>query len=186
MANHILSLELPDTLNLCILPILDTSIYSTSNTIDCPLLEITVPGFNYPVQITTPDISPGFYQPFNACDLGLQSTNCGSKNSKLPDGIYIIKYSVSPNDIVYVEYNHLRITCALNKIQGIYCELDLGACDPPEKIKAKLEQVRLIQQYLKAAKAYVEFCHQPAKGMDLYRYALKLIDKMNCSSCTTC
>lgn len=186
MANHLLSLEVPETLNVCVLPIMDTSQYSSSNTIDCPLLQVTVPGYTHPVQITSPTIGPGFYQAFNACDLGVQTSNCGSKNTALPDGIYIIKYSVSPNDIVYVEYNHLRITCALNKVQAVYCSLDLGACEPPEKLKQKLEQIRLIQQYLKAAKAYVEFCHHPSKGMDLYRYAVKLLDKMDCSACKTC
>lgn len=186
MANHILSLEVPDTLNACVLPIMDTSTYSASNTIDCPLLEITPPGFTTPTQITTPNINAGFYQAFNACALGIQTVNCGSKNMALPDGIYIIKYSVSPNDLVYVEYNHLRITCALNKVQAVYCSLDLGTCDPPDKIKSILEQVRLIQSYLKAAKSYVELCHHPSKGIELYRYAVKLLDKLDCSACKTC
>jgi hypothetical protein len=186
MAQHQLSLEVPDTLNVTVLPIMDTSTYSSLVPLSCPLLEITAPGFVYPAQITDPQISTGFYQAFNGCDLGLQNTNCGTSNISLPDGIYVIKYSVSPNELVYVEYNHLRITCALNKVQGIYCDIDLGACDPPTKIKDKLEKVRLIQQYLKAAKAYVEYCHQPSKGMDLYNYAVKLIDKMNCSTCKPC
>ncbi len=186
MANHLLSLEVPETLNTCVLPIFDTSTYSASNTIDCPLLEITPPGYNSPKQITSPTIAPGFYQAFNACSLGIQTANCGSKNMALPDGIYIIKYSVSPNDIVYVEYNHLRMTCALNKVQAVYCSLDLGACEPSDKISAQLEQIRMIQSYLKAAKSYVEFCHEPGKGMDLYRYAVKLLDKMDCSACKTC
>ena len=187
MAQHVLSLESPDTLNKCILRVVDTSIYNTQVSPQCPLLQITLPGFNLPVQFTDSVIAPGFSLNLTACDLELQTNNCGTSYNDLPDGIYIIKYSVSPAEFVYVEYNHLRITCALNKIQSIYCDLDLAACDPPQKIKEKLNQVRLIQQYLSAAKAQVEFCHQPAKGMELYRYALSLLNKLDCSkSCSTC
>jgi hypothetical protein len=186
MAQHVLSLEAPDTLNKCILRVVDTSIYNPLSQPTCPLLQITLPGFRIPVQFTDTVIAPGFNLNLTACDLELQTTNCGTSYTDLPDGIYIIKYSVSPNDIVYVEYNHLRITCALNKIQAIYCDLDLGTCDPPEKVKALLNEICLIQQYLSAAKAYVEYCHQPSKGMDLYRYALKLLSKITCSSCSTC
>jgi hypothetical protein len=186
MAQHKLSLEVPDTLNKEILRVIDTSVYNPNNPPFCPLLQITLPGWTQPVQFTDTTIAPGFSLNLTACDLGLQTTNCGTSYNSLPDGIYIIKYSVSPNEFVFVEYNHLRITCALNKIQAIYCDLDLAACAPPTKTQSKLEQIRLAQQYLNAAKAQVEYCHQPSKGMELYRYAMKLIMKLDCSSCSTC
>lgn len=186
MAQNVLSLEAPDTLNKCILRVIDTSIYNPTKAPACPLLQITLPGFNVPVQFDETKIQPGFMLNLTACDLELQTVNCGTTYNSLPDGIYILKYAVSPHEFVFVEYNHLRITCALNKIQGIYCDLDLGTCDPPESIKQKLNQIRLIQQYLNAAKAYVEYCHQPTKGMQLYRYAVKLLDKFTCTSCGTC
>lgn len=186
MAQHVLSLEAPDTLNKCILRLVDTSIYNTLIAPTCPRLFVTLPGFTQPVVFSDPQIGPGFMLNLTACDLEVQTAGCGTTYDPLPDGIYILKYSVSPNDLVYVEYNHLRITCALNKIQSIYCELDLGACDPPAKLKEKLEQIRLIQQYLKAAKALVETCHNPSKGMELYNYAVKMLGKFTCSSCSTC
>lgn len=183
MANHVLSLEVPDTLNKCILRVIDTSIYNPLTTPTCQLLQVTLPGFNEPVNFDDSVIQPGFSLNLTACDLGLQKNQCGTVYNDLQDGLYIIKYSVSPNALVFVEYNHLRITCALNNVQAIYCELDLSDCDPPEKVKQRLNQIRLIQQYLYAAKAQVEYCHQPTKGMDLYRYAVKLISKMECRSC---
>lgn len=183
MANHILSLEVPDTLNGCILRIADTSIYSPLMPVTCQLLEVTVPGFNIPVQFTAPVIVPGFNLNLTACDLQIQTTNCGTIFNDLPDGIYIIKYSVSPNDIIYVEYNHLRITKALKRYQSILCDLDIADCDPPEIVKAKMRQLSLIRMYLDAAKAKVEFCHEPVKGMELYRYAVKLLGKIECRSC---
>ncbi len=190
MAAHSLSLEAPDTMNSCVLRVVDTSSYMTGVTVKCPWLYITLPGFTQPViftENTTPAITPGFIFNFTACQLGIQTVNCGTSFSNLSDGIYILKYSVSPNDQVFVEYNHLRITCALKTYQAILCEIDLGTCDPPASVKAKLEKLRLAKMYLDAAKAQVEVCHHPDKGMELYKYAVKLLNKLSCStSCSTC
>lgn len=183
MAQHILSLEVPDTMNLGILRIVDTSVYNTLLPINCPLLEVTLPGFAYTNQFTNPVIGPNFIVNLTACDLGIQSQQCGTTLGDLPDGIYIIKYSVSPNEIVYVEYNHLRMTKALTKYQTLLCELELGTCDPPVAIKDKLNMLRMINMYLQAAKAKVETCHNPEKGMQLFNYANKLMDKMHCKTC---
>ena len=180
MANHILSLEVPTVMNPCILKIFDTSVYSNLLPVTCPTLNITVPGFGYSIQL---DTTQDFVDTITACDLQLQTTDCGTVNVDIPDGIYIIKYSVSPNEIVYVEYNHLRITQALNKYYNVLCDVDANACDPPLKIKQRLEELRLIYMYLQAAKGKVEFCHEPQKGMSLYNYALKLLNKMTCTNC---
>jgi len=189
VANHVFFLELHKIMNECILKILDTSVYQTANPaipIICPTLNITVPGFGYSNQIEgttmTNFVNTGHIT-LTACDLQLQNTNCGTQYYNIPDGIYIIKYSVSPNDTVYVEYNHLRISHALNKYYNILCDVDAAACDPPFKIKQKLEELRLIFMYLQAAKSKVEFCLEPQKGMSLYNYALKLLNKLECKNC---
>jgi hypothetical protein len=168
----------------------DTSVYNQDIPIKCPTLLITVPGFTYSVQYTDiagsghyVTINPGFIINLTACDLEIQTLNCGTIYNDLPDGIYAIKYSVSPNEYVFVEYNHLRITKALYKYQALLCDLDLAACDPLTSVKDKLNQLRLIRMYLEAAKSQVEFCHHAQKGMELYNYAVKLLDKMDCSTC---
>jgi hypothetical protein len=183
MAKHTLSLEVLDTLNEAILRIVDTSIYDTIVPVDCPVLSITVPGFSYSTEFDSTIITPGFSKNFTACDLGLQTTDCGTKFSRLPDGIYIIKYSVSPNDIVYVEYNYLKVSGLMNIYQRILCELDVSACEPLTEVANKLELLRKIKMYIEAAKAKVEICLEPSKGMELYGYAKKLLSKFNCSSC---
>jgi hypothetical protein len=180
MANHILSLEVPTVFNTCILSILDTSVYSTLIPVTCPTLNVTVPGFNYSTQLT---IVPGANTILTACDLQLQTQNCATSLNDLPDGIYVIKYSVSPNDLVFVTYNHLRISKALNIYNNILCKLDLAACEPPANIKRKLEVLKMAKMYLDAAKAKVEFCHEPNHGMSLYNYALKIMRKIECKSC---
>ena len=84
-------------------------------------------------------VSPNFNETITACDLNLQTENCGISYTDIPDGIYIIKYSVEPSDIVFVEYNHLRITKALNRYNNILCRVDVADCDPPFRIKEKLD-----------------------------------------------
>lgn len=181
MAKHVLSLEAPDTLVKCILKLTDSSVYNPQAPVTCPRLQVTVPGFNVAVDI--PNVQPGFILNLTACDLEIQNKNCGTEYFDLPDGIYILKYSVSPNDIVYVEYNHLRITSVLNRIREVYCRLDIPSCLPPEKIAKRLEEIRMIREYFYAAKAKVEVCHEPKTGMDIYNYAKKLLDKIDCKNC---
>lgn len=198
MAQHVLSLEVPDTMNKCVLRIVDTTTYNKDIPVKCPVLWVTVPGFQYSVQfdensqvngpvdmceLTHLPLKAGFILNLTACDLEIQSSACGTVYNDLPDGIYAIKYAVSPVDLVYVEYNHLRITKALHKYQAILCDLDLAACDPPVPVKEKLNKLRLAKMYLDAAKAQVEYCHQAKKGMDLYNYAVKMLDKLSCSTC---
>lgn len=177
---HVLSLEAPDTLNVCILRLVDTSVYSGINAPTCPELLVTVPGFVNPVNVPA---QPGFILNLTACDLKIQNTNCGTTYFDLPDGIYVLRYSVAPNQYVYVEYNHLRITKALLKIRQILCTLDISNCDPPAKTKQKVEELGLIRMYLLAAKAKVEDCRKPAAGMEIYNYALKLLNKFECKGC---
>lgn len=183
MAQHVLSLEVPDTMNKCILRIVDTSVYNGQVQVVCPVLQVTLPGFVRPVTFDESVIQPGFSVNLTACDLEIQTSQCGTVYNDLPDGIYIIKYSVSPNELVYVEYNHLRVTNAMWRYYNILCELDMAACDPPAEVKQKLQQLNLIRMYIEAAKAQVEFCHQPQKGMELFNYAVKLLNKMTCRTC---
>ena len=68
-------------------------------------------------------------------------------------------------------------------ILEVICELDVAACDPISETKQKLMDLRLVKMYLEAAKAKVEVCHEPIKGMELYTYAMKLLSKFDCSSC---
>jgi len=185
MAKHTLSLNIPTVLNECIIRIEDTSVYATDTTgcilpIDCPQLEILAPGFSEAISI---DVTTGFTLNLTACDIGLQIHQCGYEFNSLPDGVYTIRYSVAPNDYVYVEYNHLRITNALIKYNNILCELDVSNCEPSHEIKEKLKELRLIRMLLDAAKAKVEFCHTPSHGMDLYEYAMKRLNKLDCTVC---
>lgn len=183
MATHVLSLEVPETLNDCILRVQDTSIYNESMGVKCPTLLVTLPGFNYSVVFNDAEIAPKFSLNLTACDLEVQTLNCGSSYNALPDGIYILKYSVSPNEQIYVEYNHLRRTKALTAYNEALCDLDVAACAPDAETDKKLRELQLIKMYLDTAKASVEICHNPKRGMEIYSYAMKLLSKFGCLTC---
>ena len=179
-SKHQLSLELPDTNNIKVLRLFDTSIYATGLPVDCGALRITSPGFNLPVGI---EVLPNFNIVLNACSLGLQRTSCTEASQPLPDGIYVINYSVSPNTNVFVEYNHLRTTQTTNKYFNLLCDLEMSACEPDADVKDKLEELRLIKSFIDAAKAKVEYCHEPSAGMELLMYAQKKLNKYAAECC---
>ena len=185
MAQHQLALEIPDTLNSCLLRVIDMSTYNENVPLECLTLSITAPGFTTFAEIT--DITPDFAVNISACGLILQTSNCDSSSNSIPDGIYAIRYSVAPNEVVYVEYNHLRITMALNKINSLLCCLDVPNCEPQEPLRKKLQEIQLLSTMLKAAKAKVEYCHSPSQGMAIYTYVVSRLTKLSCGcGCESC
>lgn len=183
MAKHLLQLEAPDTMNDCIFRVVDTSVYNPDSEVICPRLYVTLPGFTTSTEFTEADFTPGFSLNLTACNLEVQTEQCGTVFNGLPDGIWILKYSVSPNEYVYAEYNHLRITKALIKYQDVMCELDIAACEPTKEVQAQLDLAFQAKKYLDMAKAKVEYCHEPAKGMELYKYAVRILNGFDCKSC---
>lgn len=172
---HLLSLEIPETNNISVLRLFDTSQYAEDLGANCGLLQITSPGFSSPVSI---EVLPQFNLVLNACTLGIQSTGCGDTCYPIPDGIYTVRYSVSPNDKVFVEYQYLRLTQTNNKYYNMLGSLEVLGCEPDADIKELLKEFRLIRSFLDAAKAKVEYVHQPEQGMELLVYAQKKLMRL--------
>tara|TARA_R100000742_G_C4276398_1_gene97431 strand:+ start:1024 stop:1599 length:576 start_codon:yes stop_codon:yes gene_type:complete len=180
MANkHILSLEIPTVSNCDLLCIKDTSQYSSELAVDCEELLITLPGYSVPVLIK---VDSKFDMCLTACTLALQKDDCGTRLEKLPDGIYIVKYSVSPNSKVYVEYNHLRVTRLLTTYYEVLCDLEVQACQPMSDKQDLLSEMAYIRTLIDAAVANVEYCQSAAHGMQLYNYAKTRLNKIACPS----
>lgn len=188
MEHHSLSLDIPQTLNPYILRIDDTSKYAIDLPVDCPTLLVTAPGFNYSSENfpIVEELEGGEKRPFRAIltgkNLGLQKPTDNSL-CRLPDGIYAIRYSVSPNEQVYVEYNHLRVTNLMNRYNQVLCSINLTDSEPTAEKEKKLKELWWIDIYIKAAISKVEICHEASKGMDLYRYAEKKLAKFTCRKC---
>jgi hypothetical protein len=196
MGQHILQLNFPDTTNEGVFLVDDISIYdptllgltagasaSTTTpcsgvTIACGNLQITPPGFYTPTSL---NLQYGnFRLVLNACTLGiLSSTGCTDACPALPDGMYNVRYSVSPNDKVFVEYKIFRITQAINRYYNLLCRIGLTPCLPSQDTDYQIRSLETIYTYLIAAKTTVEIQHQFNDGMNLYRFAVGLMDKMS-------
>lgn len=179
--NHVLSLEIPDTLNTKLLRIIDMSDYNENMPVKCPRLEVTPPGFSYSIKFQ--ELEPGFNLNLTTCNLGLQTYDCDSNRLDLTDGIYVIRYSVSPNDTVYCEYNYLKVSSLLSRYRCILCSLPLDGSEPDDEMKEKLNLLSQINMYIQAAKVKAEDCGEPKKAMELYTYAQKLLNKFDCGGC---
>ena len=178
-SKHILSLEIPESANCSVLSVIDTSVYTDSIPGDCEELLITPPGFAHSTLI---EVTKGFNLPVTGCAVGLQTTSCNTSIGTMPDGIYIVKYSVSPNDKVYVEYNHLRVTKLLTTYYEVLCELDVQSCQPSSDKESLLAELSYIRTLIDAAVSNVEYCQSAAQGMQLYNYAKTRLNKIACPS----
>jgi hypothetical protein len=179
-AKHILSLEVLPVSNTEVFSIKDTSTYAKNLKIDCPELLITVPGFNQPALIK---VTENFDLTINACALNVQTTNCNSSRVMIPDGLYIIRYQVSPHDKAYVEYNHLRVTNLMKQYYDKLCQLDITPCVPTADRKRLLSDLNDIRMYIDAAVAKVEYAANPQAGLELFNFAKRLLSKITCPTC---
>lgn len=180
---HTLALEIPDTACDTILRIWDGSVYGQGLDVDCPRLDIYLPGFTAPIYYT--ELTPGFVKNLTAKDMNLQHP-LDATPMTLPDGLYKIRYSVSPNDKVFVEYYHLRTTGIMNMYYRELCKVQLEACEPSAEQHQKLHDLRYIKMYIDAAKAKAEYCQSPKQATDMLAYAEKLLHKYLTGCCVTC
>lgn len=188
MAKHILQLDFPDCTNEGVFLIDDISMYNglaagisgstaVGMPVSCANLQITPPGGVTPTMLS---VLPQNRLVLNACSIGLAPVgSCGNNCPDLPDGMYNIRYSVSPNDQVYVEYKVLRIVRALNRRMRMLCRLGLTPCLPDQDVQEELKDLDIILDYLTSAKLTVENEHQFANGLNQYKFAVELMDKMS-------
>lgn len=177
---HSLGITVIETNNPQVLHLIDESIYNEDVPYVCPRIHITVPGFQTSSE-TVP--TQNFNLVLTACNLEIQTTRCDSQFFEIPDGVYAIRYSVSPNEYVFTEINHLRLTKTNNRIAKIYCSLEPWYADLPKKQEDKLKKLNEVENLLKAAVASIEVCKDFKKGTELYNYALKKLDKIDCKHC---
>lgn len=166
---HALFVDIPHTNNPYVIKLMDSSIYATDLPIDCERLDVYFPGFEVPKYIT---VTSGFSVNLNAVDLKLQLV--GDENMiRLPDGLYRIKYSVSPNEQVYVEYYHLRVTEMMNDYYKVLSTLIVTDCENT----AKLLELRNIKLFIEGAKAQAEIVHADSLSVAMLDYASNRLRK---------
>ena len=183
-AKHILSLEVLNVSNPKYLSIKDTSSYAKGLGTDCAELLITPPSPDGTTKKTSIiEVKPGFDLSITACALNLQSMSCNEIRTAIPDGVYVIRYQLSPHDKTYVEYNFLRTTSTMKMYYEKLCALDMAACEPDSIRKKLLMEMNMIKMLIDGAKSKVEYCSQPGAGEELLNYAIKKLERIVCKQC---
>lgn len=176
-----LILEFPETNNVKTFRVLDCSAYNPDLTVTCGILEITPPGFNIPAVY---DVKKEFDLIVNAGNLGLTKRPTYDNMPALPDGVYKIKYSISPNDKIWVEYNYFRMQ-ALNKIYiAEICKLFKDRCDFSDSEFAQIRKTLVwVKELMDAAKFNVEDKNDISAGVGFYNEAKSILKGLNGETC---
>ena len=183
-AKHILSLEVLNVSNTKYLSIKDTSKYAEGLGTDCAELLITPPSPDGTTKQTSIiEVKPGFDLNITSCALNLQTMSCNEIRTDIPDGVYVIRYQLSPHDKTYVEYNFLRTTGMLKLYYEKLCALEMAACEPDSTRKGLLLEMNMIKMLIDGAKSKVEYCSQPGAGEELFKYAKKKLERITCKQC---
>lgn len=163
------------------LRLVDNSFYNPSITPSNAIIEITPPGYDCAVAF---EVEPYFNTVFNSSLLKISPTNSYSQLIPLPEGIYKIKYSINPNENLFVEYEYLRNCQQVTRFAKAICELYGDKCDISRKeFEEKRKELIWIKELIDAAKYLVEECGESKKGLELYNEATTLLNKVNDCGC---
>lgn len=156
------------------LGIADASTYSTTP-VSAPTIEISVPGF---AKISLPFATNDF-SVYTSTLLGI--TDIGDELVPLPDGVYIIRYSVSPAYLNYVEKSIMRVEQIQEQFDKAFMHLDMMECDKAIKAQAKID-LNTIYFFIQGSIAAANNC-AINEANKLYVKAGKMLDYFVNNNC---
>lgn len=175
MADLKLDILVIPTYNNLTLGIADVSTYPTTPAISSPTIEITVPTFG---KVTLP-FNPNDFNIFNSLSLGI--TSVGDPLLPLPDGIYYLKYTVTPAYINFVEKSIIRVDQLQEKFDSAFMKLDMMECDRAIKTQQKVE-LNSIYFFIQGAIAAANNCAVD-EANKLYIQAKKMLNNFTNGGC---
>lgn len=170
MATVKLDLLIPETHDSKRLLIADVSTYPSPFTINSPTIEITPPGFP---QVTAVFTAQGFMV-FDSMSLEITCSDVDCELIALPDGIYYVKYSITPAWQYFVNKSFLRVNKLQEKLDKVYLKLSFMQCDEAIKKEDK-RQLDTIEMYINGAIAAGNNCLD-SLAMKLYNKACEYIE----------
>lgn len=162
------------TYNTLTLGVVDASTYDVPSP-SAPTIEISVPGFG---KVTLPFV-PNDFNIFNSTSLGL--TELGDPLTPLPDGVYTLRYSISPAYINFVEKNIIRVEMLQEKFDEAFMQLDMMQCDLAIKQQQKVD-LNSIYFFIQGAIAAANNCAVETANK-LYRQATIMLNNFNKRGC---
>lgn len=176
MAIPILNIDyLQEKNSLTKLYVADMSTYNGYNpNTHSPTLEITAPGFTK----VALDFVPNSVNIFTASNLNV---DC-SDDSTLPDGVYVIRYTISPSSTYNIEKTFIRVVAIKCKYSRIFLGVDMDcACGQSKQSQLKA-QLRDIKEMIEGAIAASNQGDVDG-AMELYRIADKSLDRIQPCNC---
>lgn len=173
MADLKLDILVVPTYNSKTLAVNDISVYPT--TPSAPSIEITVPGFGE----TNIPFNPGEINVFNSTSLGLTSLN--DDLLPLPDGVYFLKYSITPAYKNFVQKSIMRVDQLQEKFDNAFMKLDMMECDRAIKTQQKVD-LNTIYFFIQGAIAAANNCAID-EANKLYNQANKMLTNFMNSGC---
>ena len=122
---------------------------------------------------------PNDFNIFNSTSLGL--TELGDPLTPLPDGVYTLRYSISPAYINFVEKNIIRVEMLQEKFDEAFMQLDMMECDQAIKTQSKVE-LSTIYFFIQGSVAAANNC-DPITANKLYNKASKMLDTFINNNC---
>lgn len=166
-----LSFNVIDTHDFKTLGIVDTSWYNPDITVETPTIEIFPPGFTY---AASPFFMIKALNIYNSNGLGITKASCEEELIDLPDGLWKVKYSICPNDKLYIEKFFLKTDKLQCRYTQAFLNLDLSKVDSDSELK-KRSNLQDIELFIQGAIAAAN--NQDAKlASDLYKKANNMLN----------
>lgn len=171
-----LNFNIIDTHDPKTLGIVDTSWYNPDIVIEESKIEIIPPGFSH---VASPFFMVKALNVYNSNGVGIGRASCEDQLSDLPDGLWRIKYSICPNDQLFIEKMFLKTDRIQCRYTQTFLSLDLSGNN---EISEKDSRVALekIDFFMRGAVA-ASNNQNPKLAMDLYNKANNFLDDFgNC------
>lgn len=159
--------------------IMDTSIYADANNVEGKVLQVLIPGYEEPVELT-------YYQSaitiLNSNLLKITNVSDPAYFQELPDGLYTAKISVCPFEDNWFQKSWYR-TCQLEcKYYKAFLQLNLNDCTECYN-KNKAEKLHTAWMYIQGITGNVKDGNFSA-ATKLYDVANKILDNLlECDDC---
>jgi hypothetical protein len=167
-----LGFDIIDTHDFKTLGILDTSWYNGDIKVETPTIEIIPPGYQV---AASPFFQIKALNVYNSNGLGITRASCEEELVPLPDGIWKFKYSICPNDKLFIERFFLKTDHIWCRFTQAFLTLDLHNANSNKDVSRK-KQLDEIEFYINGAIAASN--NQDVKdAIDLYNKAEKQLNR---------
>ncbi len=168
-----LDIYIEKILNSKLLIVKDASYYNPDIAVTNAKLDLQYPNSNSYINIP---VGKNFTYIINSNTIGLTDVNRTDALAELPDGLWTIRYSICPNDELFVEYTFLRNVKQLIRFHNLYCQIEIEKCQRKHYLE-DLETIRGIKDIIDAAQYMADDCGKYEKALELYDYADSLLDE---------